>query len=178
MKNITRGILIGRMQPFHNGHIQVIKKILNDVDEIIIGIGSSQISHEIDNPFTTGERIMMISQTLIENNINPGKYYIIPIPDINYNSIWAAYVKMMTPPFSKVYSGNPLVKQLFKEEGYNVEQPPLFDREKLSGTEIRRKILENENWQQHVSNATKLIIENINGVSRIKNLSKKEISEN
>ena len=45
--SIVRGILIGRMQPLHNGHIEVIKKILNEVDEIIIGIGSAQISHEL-----------------------------------------------------------------------------------------------------------------------------------
>ena len=39
-----RGILIGRMQPVHNGHIQVIESILDEVDEIIIGIGSAQLS--------------------------------------------------------------------------------------------------------------------------------------
>ena len=31
----VRGILIGRMQPIHNGHMQVINKILEEVDEII-----------------------------------------------------------------------------------------------------------------------------------------------
>ena len=35
MNNKVRGILIGRMQPIHKGHIQVIKKILEEVDEII-----------------------------------------------------------------------------------------------------------------------------------------------
>ena len=34
----VRGILIGRMQPVHNGHMQVIDKILEEVDEIIIGL--------------------------------------------------------------------------------------------------------------------------------------------
>ena len=50
----VRGILIGRMQPVHNGHMQVINKILEEVDEIIIGIGSAQISHEVKDPFTEG----------------------------------------------------------------------------------------------------------------------------
>ncbi|MCL2686965.1 MAG: adenylyltransferase/cytidyltransferase family protein, partial [Methanobrevibacter sp.] len=31
----NRGLLIGRMQPVHNGHMQVIKKTLEEVDEII-----------------------------------------------------------------------------------------------------------------------------------------------
>lgn len=60
--NKVRGILIGRMQPVHNGHMQIIDKILDEVDEIIIGIGSAQLSHEIKDPFTAGERILMMSQ--------------------------------------------------------------------------------------------------------------------
>lgn len=175
--NNKRGILIGRMQPVHNGHIQVINKILEEVDEIIIGIGSAQLSHELKNPFTAGERILMMNQALAESDIDPGRYYIIPMEDINFNAIWASHVKMMTPPFSIVYSGNSLVKQLFNEEGIEVRQPPLYDRLHLSGTEVRRRILEDENWQELVPKATADLIAEINGVERLKNLSIKEISD-
>lgn len=173
----VRGILIGRMQPVHNGHMQVIDKILEEVDEIIIGIGSAQISHELKDPFTAGERIVMISQALADAGVDPGRYYIIPMQDINFNAIWASHVKMLTPPFSVVYSGNPLVKQLFSEEGYEVRQPPLYDRLHLSGTEVRRRIIVDENWQELVPGATAEVIEEIKGIERIKNLSVKEISD-
>ena len=173
----VRGILIGRMQPVHNGHMQVINKILEEVDEIIIGIGSAQLSHELKDPFTAGERIVMISKALADAEIDASRYYIIPMQDINFNAIWASHVKMMTPPFSIVYSGNPLVKQLFSEEGYEVRQPPLYDRLHLSGTEVRRRILNDENWSELVPEATADFINEINGVERIKNLSIKEISD-
>lgn len=173
----VRGILIGRMQPVHKGHMQVINKILEEVDEIIIGIGSAQISHELKDPFTAGERIVMISQALADAGVDPSRYYIIPMQDINFNAIWASHVKMLTPPFSVVYSGNPLVKQLFSEEGYEVRQPPLYDRLHLSGTEVRRRIIAGENWQELVPNATAEVIEEIKGIERIKNLSIKEISD-
>ncbi|WP_292608154.1 nicotinamide-nucleotide adenylyltransferase [Methanobrevibacter sp. UBA188] len=176
MDNI-RGILIGRMQPVHNGHLQVIDKILEEVDEIIIGIGSAQLSHELKDPFTAGERIVMMSQALAEMNIDPKRYYIIPMEDINFNAIWPSHVKMMTPPFSIVYSGNPLVKQLFAEEGFEVRQPPLYDRLHLSGTEVRRRILKYENWQELVPKATADVLSEINGIERLKNLSEKEISD-
>ena len=176
MDNI-RGILIGRMQPVHNGHLQVIDKILEEVDEIIIGIGSAQLSHELKDPFTAGERIVMMSQALAEMNIDPKRCYIIPMEDINFNAIWPSHVKMMTPPFSIVYSGNPLVKQLFAEEGFEVRQPPLYDRLHLSGTEVRRRILKDENWQELVPKATADVLSEINGIERLKNLSEKEISE-
>ena len=173
----VRGILIGRMQPVHNGHMEVIKQILNEVDEIIIGIGSAQASHELKDPFTAGERVVMMSQALAERDIDPSRYYIIPMQDINFNAIWVSHVKMLTPPFNIVYSGNPLVKQLFREEGYEVRQPPLYDRLHLSGSEVRRRILNDENWQELVPKASVDLIREINGVDRLKNLSVKEISD-
>ncbi len=165
------------MQPVHNGHMQVINKILEEVDELIIGIGSAQISHEKKDPFTAGERIVMISQALADANVDPSRYYIIPMQDINFNAIWVSHVKMLTPPFSIVYTGNSLVKQLFKEEGFEVRQPPLYDRLHLSGTEVRRRIINDENWQELVPNATVDVMSEIEGVERMKNLSIKEISD-
>ena len=173
----VRGILIGRMQPVHNGHMEVIKRILEEVDEIVIGIGSAQLSHEVKDPFTAGERVLMMTQALAEIDVDPSRYYIIPMQDINFNTIWASHVKMLTPPFSIVYSGNPLVKQLFAEEGYEVRQPPLYDRIHLSGTEVRRRILEDKNWQELVPKATADLLKEIDGVNRLKNLSVKEISD-
>ena len=173
----VRGILIGRMQPVHNGHMEVIKRILEEVDEIVIGIGSAQLSHEVKDPFTAGERILMMTQALAEIDVDPSRYYIIPMQDINFNAIWASHVKMLTPPFSIVYSGNPLVKQLFAEEGYEVRQPPLYDRIHLSGTEVRRRILEDENWQELVPKATVNLLKEIDGINRVKNLSVKEVRD-
>ncbi|MBP7820288.1 MAG: adenylyltransferase/cytidyltransferase family protein, partial [Candidatus Methanofastidiosum sp.] len=53
-----RALYIGRFQPFHLGHLHVVKLILNSSKEIIIAIGSSQVSHTIQNPFTAGERFL------------------------------------------------------------------------------------------------------------------------
>ena len=177
MEQKVRGILIGRMQPVHNGHMQIIKQILKEVDEIVIGIGSAQLSHELKDPFTAGERVVMLSQALAESKIDPSRYYIIPMQDINFNAVWVSHIKLLTPPFSVVYSGNSLVKQLFSEEGFEVKHPPLYDRLHLSGSEVRRRMLNDENWQELVPNATVEVIDEINGVERLKNLSVKEISD-
>lgn len=83
----------------------------------------------------------MLNHALIENNIDSGSYYIIPMEDINFNAIWVAHVKMMTPPFSVVYSGNSLVKQLFYEEGFEVRNPPLYDRMNLSEQKLEKECL-------------------------------------
>ena len=67
---VKRGVFVGRFQPFHLGHLKAVKDILGEVDELVIVVGSSQYSHEIDNPFTTGERITMIKRALEEEEIS------------------------------------------------------------------------------------------------------------
>lgn len=172
-----RGLLIGRMQPVHNGHLHVIKTILKEVDEVIIGIGSAQLSHTLKDPFTAGERVMMLTKALSENGIHASRYYIIPIQDVACNSTWVAHVKMLTPPFKYVYTGNPLVQRLFIEAGNKVTEPPLFNREIYSGTEVRRRILTDEDWESLVPKSVVNVIQEIDGYSRIKHISKKEVSE-
>lgn len=175
--NAKRGLLIGRMQPVHIGHISVIQETLKEVNELIIGIGSSDKSHTLSNPFTGGERILMLSKALREYKIDPSRYYIIPLEDISCNSLWVGHVKMLTPPFTKVYSGNSLVQQLFEEENFNVIQPPLFNRREYSGTEVRKRILNNDNWEELVPKSVEKVIKEIKGVERIQKLNKKELSE-
>ena len=115
-----RGILIGRMQPVHNGHIEVIKKTLKEVDEIIIGIGSAQKSHELKDPFTAGERVVMLTQALIENNIDSGSYYIIPMEDIRKRMLkdenWQELVPQATIDVIKEINGVERLKNLAIKE--------------------------------------------------------------
>jgi nicotinamide-nucleotide adenylyltransferase len=166
-----RGLLIGRFQPFHLGHIYVINEILNDVDEIIIGIGSAQRSHSLENPFTAGERLSMIAKSLFEEGTGKPSY-IIPINDVNNNSLWTSHVRSLTPPFHRVYSGNPLVKRLFKEKGFDVVTPPLYNREEYSGTEIRHRILHDGDWKSLVPGSVAEIIDEVDGLKRISDLAK------
>ena len=53
---MSRGFYIGRFQPYHYGHQAVLEQIAGSVDEIVIGVGSAQVSHTLDNPFTAGEK--------------------------------------------------------------------------------------------------------------------------
>ena len=61
---MTTALFIGRFQPFHKAHLQDIKAILKECDEVIIAIGSSQHSDTKDNPFSVAERIEMIDKTI------------------------------------------------------------------------------------------------------------------
>ncbi|WP_421078053.1 nicotinamide-nucleotide adenylyltransferase [Methanothermococcus sp. Ax23] len=164
-----RAFVVGRWQPFHNGHLTIVKEIANEVDELIIGIGSAQKSHTLNDPFTAGERIMMIIKALKKFGF---PYYVIPIKDIDFNAVWVSYVEALTPPFDVVYTGNALVKELFEERNYMVKKPKLYNRKEYSGTEIRRRILNDEEWKHLVPEEVVDVINEIDGENRIKRLSK------
>ena len=166
-----RAFYIGRFQPYHLGHQKVLELIAQEVDEIVIGIGSAQASHEQDDLFTAGERVLMMTEALETLGV---KHYIIPIEDILRNSVWVSHVISMTPPFKVVYSNNPLVIRLFEEAGFEVWQSPLFKRERYSGTEIRRRMLHDEVWESLVPTSTAEVIREIGGVGRLKIVSSRD----
>ncbi|HJJ51692.1 MAG TPA: nicotinamide-nucleotide adenylyltransferase [Methanocorpusculum sp.] len=166
---MKRGLYVGRFQPFHNGHKAVIDLLCDEVDELIIGIGSAQMSHDIRHPFTAGERVLMIQRVLADAKI---PVYIIPLEDIKRNALWVAHVVSMVPPFDVVYTSNPLVIRLFTEAGFRVESPPMYQRQELSGTAIRQKMLEGDEWKQYVPEAAALVIESVGGVERIRDISR------
>jgi len=120
---------------------------------------------------------MMLTKALGENKIPASSYYIIPIPDIECNSVWVAHMEMLTPPFNYVYTGNPLVQRLFLEHRYHVTEPPLFNREEYSGTEVRSRMLRGEDWESLVPTSVVEVIKEIDGPERLKHLSRKEVNE-
>jgi len=166
---MKRGFYIGRFQPYHNGHQSVLEHIAHEVDEIVIGIGSAQLSHLPDNPFTAGERVLMITRALSSLG---RPFYVLPIEDIQRNALWVAHVRSMTPPFDLCYSSNPLVMQLFKEAGIRVQSPEMYERETLSGTEIRRRMLRDEPWKSLVPPEVIQVLDEIDGVDRLRQISR------
>jgi len=169
-KKASRALFVGRFQPFHLGHLHAVKYTLKRADELVILVGSAQYSHALENPFTAGERVTMIRLALNESKIDPASYYIIPVPDINVHKVWVAHASSYTPNFDIVFTNEPLTSRLFKESGFRVEGIPFFDRDIYSATEIRRRILSNENWMQLVPKTVARFIIKIHGPERIMEL--------
>ncbi len=163
-----RALYMGRFQPYHLGHHEVIKQIASEADEVIICIGSAQRSHELENPFTAGERYLMISKSLREEGIS--NFYIVPILDVNRNAVWVSHVESLIPPVDVVFTNNPLIGRLFKERSYEVRTPLLFNRKEYSGSEIRRRMLNNENWGVLVPKAVVEVVKEIEGIRRMNSL--------
>lgn len=159
-----RGFSIGRFQPFHHGHLELVSEITTDVDELVIGIGSAEQSHTTTNPFTAGERIEITTAALELVDI---RAYVVPITDIPSNAKWVAHTLEFCPRFDVVYANNPLVTRLYREAGLTVRETPLFNREEYQGTEIRRRMLAGEDWASLVPEPAVTVIRDIDGVERL-----------
>lgn len=172
MKGASRGLYVGRFQPFHLGHLHAIRHVLHEVGEVVIVIGSAQYSHRLDNPFTAGERVTMVREALDEAEINPSKYWIIPIRDMHVHMMWVAEIKGYTPTFERVYSNEPLTRRLFMEAGFPVKPIPFNKRHLYFATEVRDRMLKALNWNELVPKSVVEYIKEIDGLSRLRDLAK------
>ena len=146
----------------------MVEEIATQVDELVLGIGSAGDSHTPRNPFTAGERVMMVSRSVAEFDLQT---YVVPIEDLERNSVWVSHVQSMSPPFDVAFSNNPLVIQLFKEAGVEVRQSPMFRRDVLEGSELRQRMIADEEWRSLVPEPAATVIEECNGVERIQQVS-------
>ena len=159
-------LYIGRFQPFHNGHLELIKYIKDKYKEIIIGIGSAQYKNDFNNPFSFNERKIMIEKSLIEIKIN--NFVIVKIPDIHNYSKWVSHVESLVPKFDHVVTNSELNAKLFKDKGYKIVQTPIYDRKNFSGKNIRQTIFLDKKWEKLIPKQVSQVIKEIDGVKRIK----------
>jgi nicotinamide-nucleotide adenylyltransferase len=169
-----RGLFVGRFQPFHLGHLNAIKNVLKEVDELVIVIGSAQYSHNLTNPFTAGERLTMIRKALEEAKIESARIWIVPVPDVHLHMMWVSSIEGYTPKFDVVYSNEPLTRRLFIEAGYNVKPIRFYERKLYSSTEIRERMLKDESWEKLIPKSVAVFIREIDGVNRLRDLTKSD----
>lgn len=165
LRSMTRGFYVGRFQPYHKGHHSVIKEIMETLDELVIGIGSADKSHTRRNPFTAGERYMMIHRAVEDLSI---PVHLVPIEDIDRNALWVSHVRSLCPPFDVAISNNPLVIQLFQDTGIEVQEGPIFDRSRYQGTRIRELMIQQEDWEHLVPAPAVEAIHEVGGVTRLR----------
>jgi nicotinamide-nucleotide adenylyltransferase len=171
---VRRGLYVGRFQPFHLGHLDAIKDVLSEVEELVIVIGSAQYSHNFNNPFTAGERLVMVRGALQEAGVDDSRVWVVPVPDVHLHMMWVSAVEGYTPRFEVVYSNEPLTRRLFMEAGYEVKGIRFFERRLYSSTLIREKLVKDDTWEKLVPKSVAAFIKQIDGVNRLRDLTKSD----
>lgn len=164
-----RGLMLGRFQPFHKGHLALTKQILSECDELLIIIGSAQFNFIDKDPFSAGERVLMIHEALKEVGVDLSRCYIIPVANDENNARWLAYIRSMVPPFDVLYSGNDFVKYLARSQDSSIviEDPMFAEINEYNGTNIRRLMQEGKPWEHLVPPAVAKVIQQVGGIVRI-----------
>ena len=159
------GLLIGRFQPFHIGHLAAVNFGLSQVENLWIGIGSSNKQNEKRNPLSADERKEMILSSLDKSILN--RVQIFYIPDVNDHAKWTHHVDSIVPKYDVVFSNDDFTITLYQKRGIKVISVDLLQREVISGTNIRDMIAKRKNWMEFVPEGTKNVLLKIDAERRL-----------
>lgn len=161
------GVVHGRFQVLHYGHMEYILSAKERCDHLIIGICNPEIeltkynkvcphrSKQSANPLTFYERMECVKGALIEAGVPRDEFDIVPFPInfperiINYAPKDARYYMTIFEPWGEEK------ERVLKEElklDVEVIQRGTFADKKCNSTEIRGKIYRNEEWKDDVPN--------------------------
>ena len=162
------GLLIGRFQPFHLGHLEALRFALSKVDNLWVGLGSSNVPSEKNNPFSAEQRKEMILSSIDDSMKKKITIYF--IPDLDNHIKWIEKIDTIVPKFEIIFSNDELTKHLYSKRSIKVKSIPFLNRDKLSGTKIRELIISDQKWDDLVPEGTKNFLENTSAKEFLKNL--------
>ncbi|MGI5828206.1 MAG: nicotinamide-nucleotide adenylyltransferase [Patescibacteria group bacterium] len=154
MKKYKTGLFIGRFQPFHLGHLSALRQGLEQVEKIILVIGSANQNFSLQNPLTITERMSLVKKVIVKEKLSTTIPTVIPFNDHPDNLFWLDSLIKSIPPFDVVIGNNNLVTVLTKYRNYPQFHPKLTKREKLQGVVIRENILKSKSWENYVPQYT------------------------
>ena len=162
------GLLIGRFQPFHLGHLEALQFALSKVDKLYVGLGSSNKPVEKNNPFTAEQRKEMILSSIDDSMKEKISIYF--IPDVDNHIRWIEKIDTIVPKFDIIFSNDDLTKHLYSKRNIQVLSIPFLNRESLSGTNIRDLIVRDQKWDNLVPTGTRNFLEKTDAKEHLKNL--------
>ncbi|MDQ6636925.1 MAG: adenylyltransferase/cytidyltransferase family protein [Candidatus Dormibacteraeota bacterium] len=155
---VDTGMVHGRFQPFHSGHLEYVLQAAARCSELVVGITNpepgevppeptSPHRHLPEaNPFSYWERLLMVRAALGAAGMDLARVAIVPFP-IHYPSRWPHYVPPGVTHFIRVFSAWEEAKaERLRAAGYSVVELPVKAKD-VSGTEVRRRLAAGEDWR-------------------------------
>jgi nicotinamide-nucleotide adenylyltransferase len=152
------GLIIGRFQPLHNGHMELIQTASKECISIKIIIGSSQDMIDEENPFDIDSRVRMVEHALREKDISNAE--VMTLEDIPDDKRWVSHVEKKAGHFDIVYAGDDIDLDFFKDTKYQTKSAGRIHN--IIGTEIRGRIDAEDNiWKEFVPVSVAKIIDEL-----------------
>jgi nicotinamide-nucleotide adenylyltransferase len=175
-----RGMIHGRFQPFHNGHLEYLRGAAERSDEIWIGItnpdparikpeDSDPLRHLPEsNPFSYAERLLMAKAAAADLGLDPTSVHVIPFP-VNEPELWPAYVPSGVTQYLRLFSawGDTKLERL-REAGYEVVILDEGAEKEISGVEVREALRDGGDWRSLVPSGVAEILAELYGSINVK----------
>jgi len=153
---VTTGMIHGRFQPFHNGHLEYLRGAAARSDEVFVGItnpdprrvkeeASDPLRHLPEsNPFTYVERLLMVEEVAEDEGI---RAHVIPFP-VNEPELWPAYVPAGVTQYLRLFSewGGTKLERM-RAAGYDVVVLDEGADKEISGADVRAGLREGGEWE-------------------------------
>jgi bifunctional NMN adenylyltransferase/nudix hydrolase len=138
-------VYIGRFQPVHNAHAEIIRRAGALADQIVIIVGSARQPRTYKNPFTSQERAAMLINTVAENlDTDQVRVRIEHNPDTLYNNqAWAVRVQELVNKWSQPGDCIGIIGHAKDASSHYLDMFPQWAREEveliepLNATDIR-----------------------------------------
>ena len=152
------GIVIGRFQPFHSAHLDLIKHSLTLAEKVIIVLGSARSASDVKNPFTPAMREEIIRACFPQEE---KRLIFRAVRDYPYNDhVWTAEVQNTVGETSDSEDAKIAIIGFFKDKSsyylnlfpqWNFEEFYCSDKKllNLNATLIREKFFtESADWKE------------------------------
>ena len=149
MKKYRVGLVIGRFQPFHLGHKYLLEKALEYCDEIIVGIGSSNVTNE-NNPYSFETRKKFVDEFIKKSKIEARISKIIYIEDVPDDRDWLDLLLKKTGKVDVEIGDNEWTNGIFENAQIPVVRIGHYKREILEGVKIRNNMKNKLDWKDRV----------------------------
>ena len=118
-------VLIGRFQPLHNAHLEIVKRATALCDKLIIVVGSSRVPRTYKNPFSFEERAGMIRYATMNLRLN---IVIEPNIDTMYNDqAWAVRVQGIVSKYRILGTKTAIIGHKKDDSSFYLDMFPQWD---------------------------------------------------
>jgi len=149
LKKYKIALIIGRFQPFHKGHLYLVKKALEEADKIVFGIGSANI-HDEYNPLNYDQRKKMLEIVIKEEDIEDRVKGIVPLDDFYNDEKWLNNVKKQVDNIDIVIGNSEWVNKILEKAGYRIWRLGYYKKFIFEGWRVRKLISKGKDFKSRI----------------------------
>lgn len=168
---MSTGMIHGRFQPFHHGHMEYLSRAAALCHTLVVGITNPDpavtaaepedaLRHLPEsNPFSYRDRYRMVRDAAAEAGLDLMRIDIVPFP-VNDRSLWRHYLPSGATQYIRIFSPwGERKRELLADAGFTVVDLAEGEAKRDSGSQVREALRDGAEWRRLVPPAVAQVIE-------------------